>query len=79
MPLLAAITINGADTPKEIQAKTGNWLQRLDAGSFDQAKLFKILDDLGYRGSVGLQCYGIPGDARIHLERSMKKWKELRP
>ena len=79
MPYLAAITINGTDTPEEIQAKTGNWLQPLDAGSFDQAKLFKILDDLGYRGPVGLQCYGVPGDARVHLERSMKKWKTLRP
>ena len=78
MPYLAAVTINGTDTPEKIQAKTGNWLQPLDAGSFDQAKLFKILDDLGYRGPVGLQCYGIPGDARIHLERSMKKWKTLR-
>jgi sugar phosphate isomerase/epimerase len=79
LPYLSAITINGTDTPEEIQAKTGNWLQPLDAGSFDQAKLFKILDDLGYRGPVGLQCYGISGDAKIHLERSMKKWKSLRP
>jgi sugar phosphate isomerase/epimerase len=79
LPYLSAITINGTDTPEEIQAKTGNWLQPLDAGSFDQAKLFKILDELGYRGPVILQCYGIPGDAKIHLERSMKKWKNLRP
>ena len=78
-PYLSAITINGTDMPEEIQAKTGNWLQPLDAGSFDQKKLFKILDELGYCGPVGLQCYGIPGDARIHLERSMKKWKSLRP
>ena len=79
LPYLAAITINGTDTPEEVQAKTGNWLQPLDAGSFDQAKLFKILNDLGYHGPIGLQCYGIPGDAKIHLERSMKRWKSLRP
>jgi sugar phosphate isomerase/epimerase len=78
LPYLSAITVNGTDTPEEIQAKTGNWLQPLDAGSFDQAKLFKILDDLGYLGPVGLQCYGIPGDAKIHLERSMKLWQSLR-
>jgi len=78
LPYLSAITINGIDTPEEIQAKTGNWLQPLDAGSFDQATLFKILDDLNYHGPVGLQCYGIPGDARIHLEQSMKKWLSLR-
>ena len=79
LPYLSAITINGTDTPEAIQAKTGNWLQPLDAGSFDQAKLFKILGNLGYHGPVGLQCYGLSGDARIHLERSMKKWKTLCP
>ena len=78
MPYLVAITINGTGTPEEIQVQRDNWLQPLDGGSFDHKKLFKILDDLGYRGPVGLQCYGIPGDARIHLERSMKKWKSLR-
>ena len=78
MPHLDAITINGMDTPEEIQAKTGKWIQPLDAGSFDQRKLLKILDDLDYCGPVGLQCYGLPGDARIHLERSVKKWKSLR-
>jgi hypothetical protein len=25
----------------------------------------------------GLMCYAIPGDAREHLSRSMKKWREL--
>jgi sugar phosphate isomerase/epimerase len=84
MPYLMAVTINGSDTPEEIQAKTGaamgaSRFQPLDAGSFDQAKLLKILDNLGYCGPIGLQCFGIPGDARIHLERSMKKWKALRP
>ena len=78
-PYLASITINGIDTSEEIQAEKGNWLQPLDAGSFDMKVLFKILDELGYSEPVGLQCYGIPGDARIHLERSMKKWKALRP
>jgi sugar phosphate isomerase/epimerase len=78
-PYLAAITIAGTDTPEEFQAKTGNWLQPLDSGSFDQKQLFKILDALGYHGPVGLQCYGIPGDAKVHMGRSMKKWKELRP
>ena len=78
MPYLASITINGTDTPEEIQTQEGNWLQPLDAGSFDITVLFKILDDLGYSEPVGLQCYGIPGDARIHLERSLKKWKTMR-
>ena len=79
LPYLACITINGTDTPEEIQARAdrAGWLQPLDAGSFDQKKLLTILDELEYRGPVGLQCYGIPGDAKIHLERSMKKWRDL--
>jgi len=79
LPYLACITINGTDTPEEIQTRAdrAGWLQPLDAGSFDQKKLLTILDELGYRGPVGLQCYGIPGDAKVHLERSMKKWRDM--
>jgi len=35
------------------------------------------LKDLGYRGPVGLQCYGIPGDARDHLAQSMAAWRAM--
>ena len=79
MPYLSCITINGTDTPEEIQSRAGRegWLQPLDSGSFDQKKLLTILDELGYRGPVGLKCYGIPGDAKIHLERSMKTWRNM--
>jgi len=76
-PYLAAVTINGLDTPEEIQSGKGKWTYPLDTGSFDLTTLFKILDDIHYTGPVGLQCYGLPGDARLHLERSMKKWKTL--
>lgn len=79
LPYLACITINGTDTPEEIQSRgdRAGWLQPLDAGSFDQKKLLTLLDKIGYTGPVGLQCYGIPGDAKIHLERSMKTWRGL--
>jgi hypothetical protein len=32
------------------------------------------LRQLGYTGPIGLQCYGIPGDARDHLAESIKAW-----
>lgn len=78
-PWLSAVTINGTDMPEEIQSRPGRdgWLQPLDSGSFDQKKLITILEELGYAGPIGLQCYGIPGDAKTHLERSMKTWKTL--
>lgn len=33
--------------------------------------------DAGYRGPVGLQCYAIEADPRVHLNASMKVWKQL--
>ncbi|HOX04390.1 MAG TPA: hypothetical protein P5022_10200 [Candidatus Paceibacterota bacterium] len=48
-------------------------LHTLDAVGLD---LFQI-QQLGYRGPIGLQCYGIPGDAREHLARSMGAWHQL--
>ncbi len=75
MPRLFAVSIHGADRAPEIRAGTGNWIQPLDSGSFDVDALLDLLQDLGYRGPVGLQCYGIPGDARGHLRRSMAAWR----
>jgi len=77
MPYLRAISIHGADRAADIHAGTGNWIQPLDSGTFDVYALLKMLKDLGYKGPVGLQCYGIVGDARDHLARSMAAWRKL--
>jgi sugar phosphate isomerase/epimerase len=76
MPRLWAVSINGADNFDE---KPGweHYIQPLDKGSFDVGKLLKTLKELGYKGPVGLQCYGIGGDAREHLARSMAAWQKL--
>lgn len=76
-PRLWAVSLHGADRAAEVQAKTGQWIQPLDQGTFDIAGLIKILRRLNYRGPIGLQCYGIPGDAREHLQRSMAAWRKL--
>lgn len=76
-PRLLAVSISGSDTPAEIKARKGNWIQPLDSGSYDLYGLLKKLRDLGYRGPVGLQCYGLPGDAREHLARSIGAWRKL--
>jgi sugar phosphate isomerase/epimerase len=54
---------------------TNGLIQPLDQGDFDNRQLLSFLRDTGYRGPIGLMCFGIPGDARPHLERSMKVWK----
>jgi sugar phosphate isomerase/epimerase len=76
MPQLWAISINGAD---EFDAKPGwdHYIQPLDKGSFDVGKLLKTLKELGFKGPIGLQCYGIGGDTREHLARSMAAWRKL--
>lgn len=77
MSLMRAVTINGSDHAADIRAGKGRWIVPLDTGEFDQLHLIETLEELGYRGPIGLQCYGIPGDAREHLARSMDAWRRL--
>ena len=73
MPRLLVVTINGAD-PEEGWDRV---IQTLDRGSFDTYEFLKTLRQLGYTGPIGLQCYGIKGDARENLTRSMAAWRKL--
>lgn len=76
MPRLWAVSLNGADEHDE---KPGweHYIQPLDKGDFDMGRFLKTLRELGYRGPIGLQCYGIGGDTREHLARSMAAWRKL--
>ncbi len=78
LPMLLFVTINGADSG---DTKVMNWnqlIQPLDAGSYDVAGLLKSLHELGYKGPVGFQGYGIPGDSRTILNRTMKAWDRMK-
>jgi sugar phosphate isomerase/epimerase len=72
---LFCVTINGAT----VGAKTwtNGLIRPLDEGDFDLSRFLSALDGIGYRGPVGLMCYGVPGDAREHLARSMSTWRHL--
>ncbi len=72
MPHLFVVTVNGSDG----NGKTAGagWIQTLDRGSFDVGELLGALNELGYTGPIGLQCYGIRGDVRDNLTRSMAAW-----
>jgi len=76
-PYLFAVSINGADHAADIQAKKGKMIYPLDQGAFGIFLFLKTLRELGYKGPIGLQCYGIPGDARDHLARSIAAWRKL--
>lgn len=73
-PYLSMVTMSGADTGGT------DWtalIQTLDRGSFDQSEFLAILRDLRYTGPIGLQGYGIGGDVRENLRRSMDAWRAL--
>ncbi|MCX6907478.1 MAG: TIM barrel protein [Verrucomicrobia bacterium] len=70
---LFCVTINGAQ--RDATAWTNGLIQPLDKGDFDNRALLVTLDEIGYRGPVGLMCYGVPDEPRDHLTRSMKVWK----
>ncbi len=76
MPRLWAVSINGAD---EFDDKPGweRYIQPLGKGSFDMTAFLRTLRDLGYTGTIGLQCYGIGGDTREHLAQSMDFWRKM--
>ena len=70
---LFCVTICGAQIGA--QTWTNGLIQPLDQGDFDNRSLLATLREIGYGGPVGIMCYGIPGDAREYLGRSMKTWK----
>jgi len=74
MPHLFVVTINGADSGGK------DWktlIQTLDRGTFDMRGFLKTLGDSGYTGPIGFQGYGIGGDARENLKRTMDAWRQL--
>jgi sugar phosphate isomerase/epimerase len=77
MPRLWAVSLNGADVFDPTPTTWDHYIQPLDKGSFDVLALLKTLKDLGYKGPVGLQCFGIGGDTRDHLARSIAAWRKM--
>ncbi len=73
---LFMVTINGADSGAP-EAGWDRLIQTLDRGSLDLAPLLRALRGLGYDGPIGLQGYGLKGDVRDNLSRSMAAWRQL--
>jgi len=76
-PHLWLVSVNGADGG---DTKAMNWdrlIRPLGEGDFDVAKVLKLLDEVGYQGPVGLQCFAIKQPAREQLTKSMAAWKKI--
>jgi sugar phosphate isomerase/epimerase len=75
-PLLFTATLNGADTG----VKGPRWdrlIQAIDRGTYDLAVVLRTLRRLGFQGPIGLQGYGLGGDRRENLARSIEAWRKL--
>ena len=69
LPYLFVATINGTTEAGSIET--------LDQGTFDVYKFLKSLKRNGFKGPIGLQGYGIGGDVRENLRRSMEAWRRF--
>ena len=76
MPYLMMVTVNGADTG----GSAWGWsslIQTLDRGSFETYRVLALLRELGYKGPIGLQGFGIGGTVHDNLLRSMRAWNKM--
>ena len=74
-PLLWRVSTSGA----EIDGNNwGQLIQTLDRGNYDQTGLLALLKANGFKGVIGFQCYGIRGDAKTNLKRTITAWKKLK-
>ncbi len=76
MPYLELVSINGSDSGDTRAMGWDRLIQPLGDGSFDNRRLLALLQELGYEGPIGLQCYNVPGDPREHLARSIAAWRQ---
>jgi len=74
-PYLTMVTING--TSGYASGNLASWIQVLGDGTFDVGTVLKALRKLDYRGPIGIIAYGIKGNRREILSRSMQAWKKL--
>lgn len=73
---LFTVTICGADSG----VKGPNWrrlIQTLDKGTYDVGIVLRKLKEVGFRGPIGFQGYGIRADARSILEPTIAAWRKL--
>ena len=75
-PRLMAVTLNGADHA----AAHSSWqrlIQPLGSGDYPVAHLLRELDQIGYRGPIALQGFGVALAPEEKLSRSMQAWRQL--
>ena len=74
--MLEFVSINGADAGETNEMDWDRLIQPLGSGSFDVRSVVTLLDELGYAGPIGLQCYNVAGDPVDNLRRSLATWRK---
>lgn len=79
LPRLMFVTINGADTGDTKKMGWKQLIRPLGEGSYDVNAFLSALRATGYDGPIGFQGFGIPGDERAILEKTMAAWRRWQP
>ncbi|QJE98847.1 TIM barrel protein [Luteolibacter luteus] len=75
---LQFVTINGADKGDTKSMGWDRLIQPLGQGSYNVAGFLRKLQvEADWKGPVGLQSYGIKGNQRQNLTRSMAAWRKM--
>lgn len=75
---LQFVTINGADKGDTKAMGWDRLIQTLDSGSYDVARFVARLQaEANWDGPIGLQAYGVKGDRRTNLAKSMAAWRKM--
>ena len=77
LPRLMFVTINGADAGDTRAMGWEKLIQPLGSGSYDVGQFVRAVRKAGYTRPFGFQGYGIPGDARSVLQRTMAAWRAM--
>ncbi len=77
LPRLMFVTINGADTGETKSMGWDRLIQPLDSGSYDVGAFLKKVRAAGYQGPVGFQGFGLKGDEREILTRTINAWRKM--
>ncbi len=74
-PWLRMVTVNGANAAGA--ATFHEVLKPLGEGDFSIAGLLALLHHAGYRGPIGLQGYGLPGETEAKLVNTREAWDRI--
>jgi sugar phosphate isomerase/epimerase len=77
MPRLMFITINGADTGDTKAMGWDRLIQPLGSGSYDATAFLEKIRTVGYKGPVGFQGFGIRGEPREVLAKTIEFWRKM--